>query len=38
MQYDGNGQMTGVSDWLGNTSQFQYDSREGWPEVEPRHT
>ena len=25
MQYDGNGQMTGVTDWLGNTTQFQYD-------------
>ena len=26
MQYDGDGQMTGVTDWLGNTTQFQYDS------------
>ena len=35
MQYDGNGQMTGVTDWLGNTTQFQYDTREaGRPKVD----
>ena len=28
MQYDGDGQMTGVTDWLGNTTQFQYDHAE----------
>ena len=26
MQYDANGQMTCVTDWLGNTTQFQYDA------------
>ena len=29
MQYDGDGQMTGVTDWLGNTTHFHYDAGAG---------